>query len=149
MSENNLTFITAELHFPQVCSLLTLKHSDMGNNKSTGKNVASSKRQSVFETSSTYSSDLALFKSLGLKPFTSIPINVLHQIGEVKFSNSSIVKIWVCPMPALFWKFEIFVAESRKITTVSTGSGALKDFWSAVKLIAEDMLNVESTKFER
>lgn len=90
----------------------------------------------------TYSSDRPLFKSLGLMPFTDIPVNKEYFVGEVKFKNGSVVKIWVFPAPALFWRFEVFVAESKKHLNISTGSGALNDFWNAVKLIAEDMFDV-------
>jgi hypothetical protein len=98
---------------------------------------------------STYSSDRPLFKLLGLTPIADIPTNNEYFVGEVKFKNGSVVKIWVCPMPAMFWNFEIFVAGSFKTTNVSTGSGALKDFWYAIKLIAEDMLDVEKTEFKK
>lgn len=103
----------------------------------------------VFNKASTYSSDKPLFKLLGLMPFTDIPTNKKYFVGEIKFKNGSVAKIWVCPMPALFWKFEVSVAESKKTTNVSTGSGALAKFWNAIKLIAEDMLDVENTEFKK
>jgi len=103
----------------------------------------------VLNKASTYSSDKPLFKLLGLMPFADIPSNKEYFVGEVKFENDSIVKIWICPMPAMFWKFEVIVTASHKITNVSTGSGALKDFWDAIKLIAEDMLDVETTVFKK
>lgn len=98
---------------------------------------------------STYSSDRPLFKLLGLMPFTDIPTNKEYFVGEVKFKNGSVVKIWVCPMPAMFWKFEIFIPKRFKTTNVSTGSGALINFWNAIKLIAEDMLDVVTTEFKK
>jgi hypothetical protein len=100
-------------------------------------------------TASTYSSDRPLFKTLGLMPFINIPAKKNYFVGEVKFKNGSLVKIWVSPEPALFWNFEVFVAESQKHINVSTGSGALNDFWNAVKLIAEDMLDVECTESKK
>jgi hypothetical protein len=103
----------------------------------------------ALNTASTYSSDRPLFKSLGLMLFTDIPTGKEYFVGEVKFKNDSVVKIWVYPAPAMFWKFEIFVSGSFKTTNVSTGSGALKDFWDAIKLIAEDMLDVENTEFKK
>jgi hypothetical protein len=93
---------------------------------------------------SIYFSDLPLFKSLELMPFSDIPANKEYYVGEAKFKNGSVVKIWVFPAPALFWRFEVFVAESNKTTKVSTGSGALENFWEAIKLIAENMLVLES-----
>jgi hypothetical protein len=123
----------------------------MENRESSKKKVAASasKSKSFLNVVSTCPSDTLLFKSLGLKPFKNIPTDRAHFVGEVNFENGSSVKIWVCPMPALFWKFEIFVAESNKIMTVSTGSGALRDFWNVVKLIADGMLDVESTECKR
>ena len=103
----------------------------------------------VFNKAGTYSSDRPLFKSLGLMPFTGIPANMEYFVGEVKFKNGSVVKISVCPAPALFWKFEVFVAESNKTTRISTGSGSLASFWNSIKLIAEDMLDVENTEFKK
>jgi hypothetical protein len=100
----------------------------------------------ALEKASTYSSDWSLFNSLGLKPFIDIPSNKEYFVGEVKLKNDSVVKIWVCPMPALFWKFEVSVEGRKRITKVSTGSGALSDFWNAIKLIAENMLVVETTE---
>jgi hypothetical protein len=103
---------------------------------------------SALEKASTYSSDWSLFNSLGLTPFIDIHSNKEYFVGEVKFKNNSVVKIWVCPMPALFWTFEVYVEVSKKITKVSTGSGKLSDFWNAIKLIAENMLVVETTEIK-
>lgn len=93
---------------------------------------------------STYSSDLKLFKNLGLEPFKNIVAGAEYFVGEVKFKNISWVKIWAYPMPALFWKFEIYDGESKKTTVATTGSGALGNFWSSVKLIAENMFVIDS-----
>ena len=79
--------------------------------------------------------------------FTDIPTGKEHFVGEVKFKNGSVVKVWVCPAPAQFWKFEVFVAQSFKTTNISTGSGTLENFWNAIKLIAEDMLDIEKIEF--
>ncbi len=45
-------------------------------------------------------------------------------------------------MPAMFWKFEVYIKVSKKTTKISTSSGTLEYFWNSVKLIAEDMLDV-------
>ena len=123
----------------------------MENKKSLNKKKGDSafKAVNAFNTASTYSSDRQLFKTLGLKFFTNIPTGKEYFVGEVKFKNGSIVKVWVCPAPAQFWKFEIFVPQSFKTTNVSTGSGTLENFWDAIKLIAEDMLDVEKIEFKK
>ena len=81
--------------------------------------------------------------------FTDIPTGKEYFVGEVKFKNGSVVKVWVCPASAQFWKFEVFVADSNKTTKVSTGSGTLENFWNAIKLIAEDMLDIEKIEFKK
>lgn len=96
-------------------------------------------------TSSTYSTDLKLFRELGLDPFYNISGH--HEVGRVEFGSEdedgSWVEIAVDCLPAQFWKFTIYCAETETITTVTTGSGSLGDFWPAVKLIADNMLVIE------
>jgi len=118
-------------------------------NSITSKEANASDVKNLLNTASTYSSDRPLFKTLGLMFFTDIPTGKEYFVGEVEFKNGSIVKIWVCATPAQFWKFEIFVAQSFKTTNVSTGSGTLENFWNSIKLIAEDMLDVEKTEFKK
>lgn len=117
--------------------------------KSFKSDITASPVGNALDTASIYSSDRLIIKSLGLMPFTKIPINTEYFVGEVKFKNGSIVKIWVYPAPALFWKFVVLVAESNKTINLSTGSGALKNFWNSVKLIAENMLDVENIEFKK
>jgi hypothetical protein len=105
------------------------------------KKLSSSGKNKGF-TSSTSASDHALFKKLGLVSFTDIPSNTEYFVGEVSFNNGSKVKIWVHPMPAQFWKIEVFIAQSKKVAVISTGSGALSDFWDTVRLIADGMLDI-------
>ena len=121
----------------------------MKNKKSFKGDKTASPAGNALNTTSTYSSDRPLFKLLGLMPFSNIPSRKEYFVGEVKFKNGSNVKIWACPAPALFWKFEVFVVESHKTIKISTGSGALENFWNAIKLIAENMLDVENTEFKK
>jgi len=97
--------------------------------------------ENALNTASTYSSDMPLFKSLGLTLFANIPTKEQYFVGEVNFDNGSIVKIWVYPMPAMFWKFEVFIAERRKIMMVSTGSGKLSKYWKTIILTADDLID--------
>lgn len=99
--------------------------------------------ENVLITANTYSSDKTLFKLLGLEPFINIPTDEEYFVGEIKFQNESVIKIWVVPMPAMFWKVEIYVSESKKTFIITTGSGALIDFWNTIKLFADNMLAVE------
>lgn len=93
-------------------------------------------------TASTSSSDFLLFKIIGLKVFHKIPCNIEYYAGEVELENHSTIKVWVYPAPAMFWKFEVYVAETENTVIVSTGSGTLNDFWNSIKLIAEGMLDI-------
>jgi len=97
-------------------------------------------------TASTYSSDTTLFKTLGLEVFSKIPSNIEHFVGEVNFNNGSKAKIWVYPMPAQFWKIEIFLVESKRVVVITTGSGAFSNFWNTIKLIADGMLDIAYKK---
>ena len=92
-------------------------------------------------TASTFSSDMVLFKSLGLTPFSNIPMGKDHFVGGFTFSNNSSVKITVHPMPAQFWKFEVYIPERKRTVIISTGSGALCNFWGTVRLVATDMID--------
>jgi hypothetical protein len=97
-------------------------------------------------TASTHSSDTALFKTLGLEVFSEIPSNIERFVGEVNFKNGSKAKIWVRPMPAQFWKIEMFLSEYKRVVVITTGSGALSTFWNTIKLIADGMLDIAYKK---
>jgi len=94
-------------------------------------------------TTSTSSSDIALFKALGLKTFTEIQSGIDYFVGEAGFTDGSKVKIWIHPMPAQFWRFEIYISSPKRTIVISTGSGPMINFWSTVKLFAENMLEVK------
>ena len=111
--------------------------------KSTEKNQEfPSKPLNMLESASTSSFDIALFKALGLKTFSEIPISTEYFVGKIKFKNNSVVKIWVHPMPAMFWKFEVFISDRNCTAIVSTGSGVLSNYWHTIKLFADGMIDV-------
>ena len=95
------------------------------------------------ESSHTYTQDLALFRQLGLSPFQ------LEETGQLLLgvyllpSGVASVTIHVTCMPAQFWHFEI-VRQNGERCEISTGSGALSDFWPSVLLIADGMLVVQN-----
>ena len=97
----------------------------------------------IFGDAKTYSRDLALFENLGLKLF-NIDNQEKHFVGEYRFRDYDdvVVKIFVCCRPAQFWFFEINSPENGKFE-VSTGSGALGDYWNTVELIATGMLDIK------
>lgn len=98
----------------------------------------------ILGTAKTYSWDLELFQKLGLTPFSSDNQEELF-VGEYKLPHydKANIKIWVTCMPAQFWRFEIETDEDKKFE-VSTGSGAMSDYWSSVLKVAEGMLVVNA-----
>ena len=96
----------------------------------------------MFDTADTYDSDLPLFAELRLKPFKNIPSRKRHYIGVVRLDQERTVEIYVTPVPAQFFEFDINCDGKRY--KVTTGSGCLSDYWPSAKLIAENMLVVEA-----
>ena len=92
----------------------------------------------------TYNCDLELFKELGLKPFCFDMNKVKNRtkyVGKVKASKGK-VKIWMQGHPAQFWQFEVEDTEGGNKYFISTGSGALTDFWPTIKKMARNMFVV-------
>ena len=89
----------------------------------------------------TYSSDLALFRKLGLEPF-NIASGYKHYVGKVDFKNGSWVRVWVVGQPAQFWEFEIYDNEAKTRYKVNTGSGSFRDFWPCVRKMAQNLFTV-------
>jgi hypothetical protein len=100
------------------------------------------KNKKPMEFTSSTAADHALFKTLGLKPFNEIPSGSDYFVGEANFENGAKAKIWVRPMPAQFWKFEIVFSKADKKIIISTGSGTLSSFWNTIKLFADGMFEV-------
>ena len=99
-----------------------------------------------FNKSNTYFVDLPLFKELGLAPF-NINTHEKKCIGEYKLPNydKAKVKISVTCTPAQFWEFEVETDENYKFI-ISTGSGALSDYWTSVLKVAEGCFVVKEIK---
>ena len=94
----------------------------------------------LFDYADTYSDDLELFESLGLKPFKRLKNWNKTLLGEVDNVDYT-VKVWVETAPAQFWSFEIFNKDAQKITyKLSTGSGTLSQYWPIVIMFATGML---------
>jgi hypothetical protein len=94
-------------------------------------------------TASTYTSDRALFRRLGLTPFKDVPSQTTLELGRVSVGDDgSYVDITVTCMPAQFWRFTIYRASSKDTLTLNTGSGGLNEYWPTAKLFAEGMLSV-------
>lgn len=99
-------------------------------------------RPDVFDEASTYSDDVPLFQKLGFTP-AKYPIWKRVEVGEVSlFDGQAKVKISVEAAPAQFWFAEITDTEG-KVWNISTGSGALSDFWPTFELFANGMLSVK------
>lgn len=97
----------------------------------------------LLDGAKTYSCDKALFSKLGLKQF-SIVNQKEHFVGEYKLPEyeTGSIKVWVTCMPAMFWRFEILTIEGKHFR-LTTGSGALQNYWPSVMLVAEGMIELE------
>ena len=97
----------------------------------------------MFDRVQTYSWDRLLFKKLGLDTF-DIETHKEQHVGKVDFENGSWVKIWVEAKPAEFWRFEVYVAESKRKYSISTGSGSLGNYWGTVEKVAESLIVIDT-----
>ena len=98
-----------------------------------------------FNTYSTYNTDLKLFKQLGFKPFKNEINWELLEVGKVK-TDQYTINLSVMGCPAQFWTAKINKKEENETLEVTTGSGALKDFWSSIELIAQGMIGITILK---
>lgn len=96
-----------------------------------------------------YSLDHELLRELGFDPNRELESHELNVLGtyehhyDGKAEVAYRVVIGVTPLPAMFWQFDVEpVTTDGKAVRVTTGSGALSDYWPSVKLLAEGMLNV-------
>lgn len=89
----------------------------------------------------TYEDDVRILKDLGLKTFCA-PIGTEVYLGKHKDPTGT-VKVWVTGLPAQFFRFEIFCAENKKTTKVSTGSGCFSDYWPMVEKIMNGMFVIK------
>lgn len=60
--------------------------------------------------------------------------------------DGSYIEATVHPMPAQFWEFVVYYAETQKTHEISTGSGGLQNYFNAMKGIAEGMIAIDSIK---
>lgn len=89
----------------------------------------------------TYERDYALFKSVGFDLF-DIEVNAQHFVGTYKTDSGGKIDVWVMGFPALSWKAKIVGGDTLETTILSTGSGALSDYWPTFLLFAEEMIGV-------
>ena len=97
----------------------------------------------------THIQDFALFKKLGLERFENVPHGKQHEVGVVDDHGSEYdyhVAISVRCIPAQFWHFSIVLhkddVEHQRIE-LSTGSGALSDYWPTIELLLDNMLVIK------
>jgi hypothetical protein len=98
----------------------------------------------IFNEAKTYDWDLPLFKKLGLKPFCIKDCSIAskkHYVGKVTLDYDRYIKIWVQPTPAQFWEFE--VCNGTEIIKLSTGSGALSNYYQTIELFVDGMLVIK------
>jgi hypothetical protein len=88
--------------------------------------------------------DSNFFESVGLPRHDNakLPHAQDYLLGTVEIEGGS-VNVWVCAMPAQFWKFEITPFDSDKLIVLSTGSGNLATYWPTVRLFAGGMIGIK------
>lgn len=111
-----------------------------------------------FDTNGPYERDKPLLQLLNLPQWTSTKLYEEVFIGEVcpylidDARNPTSIKIYVKCAPAQFYRFEIVrVIDSSDDTgaealEMSTGSGALSDFWPMALALASNSVNVTAPK---
>ncbi len=100
---------------------------------------------SDFNGASTYFNDIVLFNQLGLHLFKNVPTHEKYFVGRVELEYGY-VELWVTPFPAMFWEANIFCSENNKITTITTGSGPLNNYWGFFNSIANGMIVIEKVE---
>lgn len=100
----------------------------------------------ILEGASPYSSEIEFYKKNNIplwkgKAHDIIP---LGRIWEDEYGNW--IEATVKPMPAQFWDFTCYSKDSDQTTTFYTGSGGLSNYFGTAKLIATDMIVIDTTK---
>jgi hypothetical protein len=88
-----------------------------------------------------YDRDQALLTELGLDPRRSVGAEWLD-LGTTRVGDAS-VRIEAMARPAMFFRFTITDLEQGASIVIKTGSGAIHNYWQAVKLFAEGLLWAE------
>ena len=91
---------------------------------------------------STYDTDFPLFAELGLSPFEKLDHMKEHHVGSAMVSDRK-VEIYVTPAPAQFWKFKIEKCLEGESCEITTGSGALSDYWPSVIVVCNSCFTVK------
>jgi hypothetical protein len=102
--------------------------------------------KNVFDVVGTYDRDKPLFDKLGLKPF-KVGCGKRFFVGKINPHKNCSIKIWCKGLPAQFWGFEVVDVEGRH-HEISTGSGALTDYWPSVLLVAGACFVIKTHKQE-
>lgn len=91
---------------------------------------------------STYIPDYELFERLNLNKFKDVEHWKQIKIGKCEVSNCE-VEIHVEGAPAQFWTIYITFSMGEK-KKISTGSGALSDYWKSIEDICSGRLTIEN-----
>lgn len=90
----------------------------------------------------TYREDYLLFEELKLSKFDNIPNWTSIRVGECEVNDCN-VDIWVEGAPAQFWTINIEFPLGEK-KRISTGSGALSDYWKSIEDICSGCLVIDN-----
>lgn len=84
--------------------------------------------------------DRLFLQQLGIAP-KRLKRDERQFVGAVKIGAGKI-EIYATPMPAMFWKIDIYSSNENSTVTIETGSGNLSEFWPIVDLIARNRIAV-------
>lgn len=100
---------------------------------------------------STYTADLALFRSLGLTPYADAPHADWFTVGGAQLAYDggevyATVTIEASCWPATFWRLTVRPTKpespDKARVLVKTGSGTLSKYWPLVLMLAQQMVTV-------
>lgn len=94
------------------------------------------------EINKPYRSELEFYKEKNI-PLWECPNRVDKFIGRIFESEGCYVDATVYCMPAHFYKFKIYCAETKTTCEIETGSGCLMDYYETMVNIAQGMIVIE------
>lgn len=96
------------------------------------------------ETCKPYKWEVKFYEEEGI-PSWECKTHETRKLGKIySEEDGSFIEAEVHPMPAQFWKFRVYSAESGKTYNISTGSGGLMNYFPVMRSIATGMIVIES-----
>ena len=93
--------------------------------------------------------DRVLIEQLKLTVCGELECDKVYYLGRVRGDHGSWCKVWMEALPAKFWVFQIFSAESGELCEIRTGSGDLVKYWSTAEAIMNSMVSIKNKGYQR